>query len=85
MSKRKNLLERAGNIKDRRRAVRLVADALGIDIDDIEYKFCSDEQWKARPPWSRINEIEHWLVAECRKAMKLTSGPRPMDTVGTND
>lgn len=82
---RKNLIERAGRIKDQKKAVRLIADALGIDVSDVRYKFSPQEFWSKREPWSRINEIELWLVSECRAAMKLGMGMTPMQTVGTND
>lgn len=88
ITRKPNLLDKAAACDDRDAALKIIADALGLDLRSNVAKVCiwSDaHRWSRVTPDARLAELASWLNAECYECMDLVLIDAPLSVVGTND
>lgn len=74
----RNLIEAAAMVQDRDAAASLLIHALGIKDTGVCVANLSDPlRWARIPVEARLDEIGHWLRAECFEAMDLCEFDKP--------
>ena len=79
----RNLLERAAMERDRDAAMRMIAQALEIELPSnlAEINLTWASRWARMEPWGRLAEIGNWLKAEAYECIDFVQGPA-VDTRG---
>lgn len=77
-----NLILRAAYCDNRNIAIAVIAEKLGItDLGVCMANLSDADRWRKLPVFARLDEIGHWLRAECFAAMDIVDAPH-VDTIG---